>query len=285
MIIIKKTEDLRLYLEQIRNNHRSVGFVPTLGALHKGHISLIKTAKDTNAVVVCSIFVNRAQFNDPADYARYPVTLEEDIYKLETNGCDILFLPSEGEIYPDGIHGQSKYDLGNLENILEGKFRPGHFQGVCMVMDRLLQIVGPDDLYLGQKDFQQCLVITRLVMQKGWGKDIHIHICPIVREEDGLAMSSRNRLLDDDERIEASGIFDILQYIRSNIGKRPLAELKQKAVEDLVAKQFLVDYVEIANADNLQPWKDGDSLKKVVVLVAAYLGKVRLIDNLLIAQD
>jgi pantoate--beta-alanine ligase len=285
MIIIKKAEDLQLLLEKIKNKSQSVGFIPTMGALHEGHISLIQTAKEMNDFIVCSVFVNRAQFNDAADYNRYPSTLEDDLYKLENNECDLVFIPAEREIYPGGIEDHRKYDLGYLESVLEGKYRPGHFQGVCMVMDKLLQIVKPDDLYLGQKDFQQCMVIKKLIEENGWSKQIKVHICPIVREADGLAMSSRNRLLDDEERELAPEIFKALMFVRENFQKIPLENIKKQAVERLNSKQFKVDYVEIADADSLIALNDSDKGKKAVGLVAAYLDHVRLIDNILIAQD
>src|ERR1700680_422785 len=164
MIIFKKAKDLQNYLEICRQKDQSqpgqqtgIGFVPTMGALHDGHISLLKTSAKENQISVCSIFVNPAQFNDPNDFKQYPSTLEQDIYKLEMNGCDILFLPNVEEIYPDGIDKRRYYDLGYLETILEGEFRPGHFHGVCMAVEKLLDLVQPDQLYLGQKDYQQCL--------------------------------------------------------------------------------------------------------------------------------
>jgi len=163
MIILKKSQELQQQLNDYREKGESVGFVPTMGALHDGHLSLLKSSKAENTVTVCSIFVNPAQFNDSSDFAKYPSTLDQDIYKLETAGCDILFLPSVEEIYPAGISERKEYDLGYLNTILEGKFRPGHFQGVCMAVERLLEIVLPNNLYLGQKDFQQCMIIIRLI--------------------------------------------------------------------------------------------------------------------------
>ena len=169
-----------------------------MGALHNGHVSLISQSKKKTDITVCSIFVNHAQFNNPDDFEKYPSTIENDILLLEESGCDILFIPSEDEIYPDAASKNKHFELGYLEKVLEGEFRPGHFQGVCLVVERLLNIVEPDFLFLGQKDYQQCLVIKKLIslMQK----NIKVIICPILREKNGLAMSSRNLRLNEEEK-------------------------------------------------------------------------------------
>ena len=197
MILFKKANDLRKWLDAQHKNGKRIGFVPTMGALHPGHISLIKKSKTENPVTVCSIFINPSQFNDPADFKKYPVTIETDIDMLEEADCDALFLPGSEEIYPDGYSNSKLYDIGYLETVLEGKYRPGHFQGVCMVVDRLLDIVQPDQLFLGQKDYQQCMVIKRLLILKGQTDKIGLSICPTLREADGLAMSSRNLRLSE----------------------------------------------------------------------------------------
>jgi len=196
MITFKKTNELQEQLDQCRLKNGCIGFVPTMGALHDGHLSLLKTSLRENKFTVCSIFVNPAQFNDPNDFKKYPSTINEDLSKLETNGCDILFLPSVEEVYPDGFEVRKKYDLGYLDTLLEGEFRPGHFQGVCMAVEKLLLIVRPDKLYLGQKDYQQCMIITRLIQLMGLEEKVNVRICPILREKDGLAMSSRNMRLN-----------------------------------------------------------------------------------------
>jgi pantoate--beta-alanine ligase len=168
MIIFKHRAELQEYLHTQAISKDSIGFVPTMGALHAGHLSLLKKCRETCKVAVCSIFVNPTQFNNPGDFKKYPKTIEKDILLLEENGCDVLFFPDEKEIYPDKNSEKKHFDLGYLETILEGKFRPGHFQGVCLVVEKLLNIVEPDFLFLGQKDFQQCMVIRRLIelMQK-----------------------------------------------------------------------------------------------------------------------
>jgi pantoate--beta-alanine ligase len=253
-----------------------------MGALHDGHLSLLKTSTQENRVSICSIFVNPAQFNDPNDFKKYPSTLEQDILKLETNGCDILFLPHVEEIYPDGINNKKHYDLGYLETILEGEFRPGHFQGVCMAVEKLLLIVRPDKLYLGQKDYQQCMIITRLIALIELEKEIGIKICPILREKDGLAMSSRNMLLDQEQRARAPALYETLIFLNQNIGKGSLTDLKKEAIHLLQQKGFKPDYVEIADAETLKPINEWDARRNILGLVAAYNGSVRLIDNMLL---
>jgi pantoate--beta-alanine ligase len=282
MIIFKKAADLRHYLAEQKKRKRSVGFAPTMGALHQGHISLLEASKKDNDVTVSSIFINPAQFNDPTDFEKYPVTIEKDIYILEKAGCDILFLPSVREIYPDGLTNHKQYDLGQLETLLEGKFRPGHFQGVCMVVERLLNIVGPGKLYLGQKDYQQCMVIKRLIQLMGIEKDTILVVCPTLREPDGLAMSSRNMRLNEEERKRAVAIYNVLTGIKNNLQPSSLINLINKAVEELVVKGFRVDYVEIADAITLEPVTEWDGRQKLVALVAAFNNQVRLIDNMLI---
>jgi pantoate--beta-alanine ligase len=220
MILFKKTEDLHKWLESQQKKNKPIGFVPTMGALHAGHISLIDASIEMGNITICSIFVNPTQFNDPKDFKKYPVTLEKDIYLLEKAGCNVLFLPEEKEIYPNGITRNMHYDLGYLETILEGKYRPGHFQGVCMVVYRLLNIVQPDHLYLGQKDYQQCMVITKLIELMKQEKKININICPTQREENGLAMSSRNMRLNEQGQNKSAAIYRNLVMIKENFKTR-----------------------------------------------------------------
>ena len=281
MIIFKTIHQLKDHLDSCRNKKQKIGFVPTMGALHEGHISLIKTSKEENAVTVCSIFVNPVQFNDPKDFEKYPITIEKDIYMLESQGCDILFLPAVKEIYPDGFEKKDHYDLGYLENILEGKYRPGHFQGVCMVVDRLLNIVMPDRLYLGQKDFQQCMVIKKLIELKGMADKIETRICPIMREPDGLAMSSRNLRLNGAQRSKATIIYETLVFLKENFNKTSPDELKKQALKRLEQQGFRPDYVEIADPLTLMPFTEKKISGPAVGLIAAYLDEVRLIDNMM----
>ena len=282
MILFKKATDINAYLLKRREKGNSIGFIPTMGALHPGHISLLNTSKKSDSISVCSIFVNPAQFNDAKDFDNYPSTIEKDVDALEKAGCDVLFLPTLTEIYPDGTACIEKYELGYLETVLEGKYRPGHFQGVCMVVDRLLNIIAANELYIGQKDYQQCMVIKKLIKLKQI--KTHINICPTLRETDGLAMSSRNVRLADRDRKQALKIFETLLFIKNNLNPGDLKRLKQLSVQNLKDAGFTVDYVEIANAGNLKIIDDWDGNTKLVAVAAAFLGNVRLIDNMLL-QD
>ncbi|HVM88121.1 MAG TPA: pantoate--beta-alanine ligase [Puia sp.] len=283
MIIIKTINDLQHCLQQQVKKGLNIGFVPTMGALHKGHLSLINASKSVCGYTVCSIFVNPVQFNDPTDFNKYPSTLEQDILILEKNKTDILFLPSIDTIYPNGTKNLEHYDLGYLETILEGKYRPGHFQGVCQVMNRLLNIVQPQHLFMGQKDYQQCMVVKKLIKMSGL--DINFHTCPTEREADGLAMSSRNLRLNEAERKNAVAIYHSLTYLKEHIAALHFDELKKYVSNILLKNNFKVDYVEIADADTLeckQSYKKKDNL---VALIAAYQNEIRLIDNMVLKGE
>ncbi|HET6993546.1 MAG TPA: pantoate--beta-alanine ligase [Chitinophagaceae bacterium] len=280
MVLLKKKDDIRRYLDRKKQQGVRVGFVPTMGALHQGHISLVESSRKDNSITVCSIFVNPAQFNDPKDFEKYPVTIDRDINMLEAAGCDVLFLPALEEIYPDGTKTGEKFELGYLETILEGKYRPGHFQGVCMVMQRLLEIVMPGSLYLGQKDYQQCMVIKKLINDNF--ERIVTVVCPIIREPDGLAMSSRNMRLNEEERKKAPAIYSALQSLQQNLQKEDLQSLKSETTTRLTKLGFKVDYIEIADASTLLPVTEWNGSQKLVALAAAFLNEVRLIDNLLL---
>lgn len=281
MILFKKAGELHKYLDAQRKEGKKAGFVPTMGALHAGHISLVESSKMTNDTTVSSIFINPTQFNNQTDFDKYPVTIEKDIYMLEKAGCDILFLPSVTEIYPSSFVNQY-YHLGYLETLLEGKYRPGHFQGVCMVVHRLLDIVRPDNLYLGQKDYQQCMVIAKLIELTGMSDLVKLNIAPTLREKDGLAMSSRNMRLNEEERKKASAIYQSLLFINTNLQKGNIIHLKSEAADQLTAKGFKVDYVEICDAKDLSVADNWDGEQKLVALIAAFNNEVRLIDNLLL---
>jgi len=250
-----------------------------MGALHQGHLSLIEAAKKNNAVTVCSIFVNPTQFNNQDDFKHYPVTVEKDIELLLTIGCDILFLPSKEEIYPAG-YMPKHYELGKLENIFEGYYRPGHFQGVCQVVDRLLQIVQPNRLYMGAKDYQQCKVIAKLLAITGRDGQVSLSIISTLREADGLAMSSRNLRLDTEQRVLAPLIFQNLSFISDNRKNKTLSDLANEGKENLEKNGFDVDYLTVVDADTLG--EVNEQTKERIVLVAAAIGSIRLIDNLLL---
>lgn len=275
MIIFKKADALSHYLKMQQDKGKTIGFVPTMGALHAGHMSLVEACRSKNDITVCSIFVNPTQFNNPDDFAKYPNTITADIAVLTGAETGILFLPSREEIYPAG-HIKKNYDLGLLEQLLEGRFRPGHFQGVCEVMERLLDIVHPDQLYLGQKDYQQCMVISRLVHMLQL--DLRLAFMPTLREADGLAMSSRNLRLNADERSKAAGIFETLTWVKNNFEKMDNAALELEACTRLAKQGMQVDYVVIADAETLHPVAGKE--RQAIALAAASVGQVRLIDNL-----
>ena len=290
MIVFKRIADLTAWLEKQRNSGKSIGFVPTLGALHEGHISLINISKKASQITVCSIFVNPTQFNDPKDFEKYPVTLEKDIALLEKAAVDVLFHPGVSELYPAGTTGLEHYDLGRLETLLEGKSRPGHFQGVCQVMSRLLTVVRPDQLFMGQKDYQQCMVIQRLLALMGL--PTQLQKCPIIRERDGLAMSSRNLRLTPPQRTRATAIYRALLLIKEQ-GRRSVDTAIREAEALLKQADFQIDYITIADAATLEPVDPVAAARTaatpapgipsdLVALIAAFQGDIRLIDNMLI---
>lgn len=281
MIIFKRISDLQQWLHKRKIDNKILGFVPTMGALHQGHISLIEHSIAKTDITVCSIFINPTQFNDVNDYAKYPVTLENDIRLLESVGTDILFLPFTNEIYPEGLGVDvlEHYDLGKLETILEGFYRPGHFQGVCNVVNRLLKIVDPDLLLLGQKDYQQCMVLKKMIDIKNLRS--RIEIVSTLRENNGLAMSSRNIRLTPEGIEIASTIFKALNYINENFTKINLEDCKSNARNMILSAGFeKVDYVEICDFDTLEPLAFKNKTNKAVALVAAFIEGVRLIDNI-----
>jgi pantoate--beta-alanine ligase len=282
MNIVRQTAELRDQLNSIKEKREAIGFVPTMGALHQGHLSLIKQSKANTARTVCSIFVNPAQFNDPKDYARYPNTIEKDLSMLEAAGTDIVFIPSVNEVYPNGTRELEHYQLGYLETILEGHYRPGHFQGVAQVMSRLLKIILPNQLFMGQKDYQQCMVIQKLIRLIELDQQVKLQVCATVREADGLAMSSRNLRLNDDERKKAVGISKALAFAKNEIIPGDLTRLEIEATTLLTASGFKVDYFEIAKADSLELVNEWDGQTKLVALAAAFINQVRLIDNMLL---
>lgn len=283
MIIFKKRIDISNYIVNHKKTTGKIGFIPTMGALHKGHITLIEASKKTDTLTICSIFVNPTQFNNTADFETYPVTIEKDIDLLEKAGCNVLFLPSVDEIYPADSSTTLPYELGFIETVLDGKYRPGHFQGVCNVVKRLLDIVQPNMIYLGQKDYQQCMVIKKLI--ELIQSPTQIIVCPTLRESDGLAMSSRNMRLTPVERIKAVRISEVLLFIKQQIKPGNLEDLKKRSINYLTNEGYKVDYVEIAKATNLRLVQNWDGKTKLVALVAAFLNEVRLIDNRIVSEE
>lgn len=256
----------------------TIGFVPTMGALHQGHLSLIARAKRECNLVVCSIFVNPTQFNDPKDLEKYPRPIEADIAKLEQAGCDILFNPDVTEMYAG--NEQWHLDIGELEHLLEGKSRPGHYQGVTQVVYKLFSIVEPDNAYFGQKDFQQVLVINRMV--ELLKMSVQVVMCPIERENDGLAMSSRNVHLTANDREHALILSKTLNHVKNNFSSTDIITLKQQAETAISSEpSVMLDYFEIADAETLHPANQNTA--NIVALVAARVGATRLIDNMIIS--
>lgn len=258
----------------------TVGFVPTMGALHDGHLSLLQRANQENTISVCSIFVNPTQFNDPNDYNAYPKTIEADMQLLQENGCDALFLPTEAEIYSAPAYRQRSYDLSPLDERWEGANRPGHFQGVCMVVHRLLEIIPTHRLYLGQKDFQQYLILKHLVNHiLQW--PIAVVPCPIIREADGLAMSSRNVRLSPQERQDSLVLFAALQHLKETLPFQPLDTCLAEAKALLAKAPSLqeVDYLSVVDPIDLSPIADFAQADNLLAIVAAHFPHARLIDN------
>ena len=280
MKLFKQAGDLQLHLSKLNLEGKKTGFMPTMGALHNGHISLLNLSKQDCDVTVCSIFINPTQFNDKKDFDNYPITVGDDIRLLENSLCDVLYLPQANEIYPDGTDELEHYDLGTLETILEGKYRLGHFQGVCQVVHRLLDIVSPNCLFLGQKDYQQCMVVMHLM--KLIQNPVRVEIGPTLREASGLAMSSRNQRLSQKQKEQATAIYKMLTYIQAANKSLSPEILVNHATDYLLSNGFTkVDYVTIADCDTLKPATDRWP-SKAVALIAAFIGEVRLIDNMII---
>lgn len=281
MVIFKTVAQLKEYLSGKAKNGNRIGFIPTMGALHSGHISLINKSKKDEMFTVCSIFLNPTQFNDKNDYDKYPVSTNADIELLLQAGCDALFLPSVDEIYPGGTDKVKSYEFGYLETILEGAHRPGHFKGVGQVVGRLLEIVTPDKLYIGQKDYQQCMIITKLKELMGL-MDLEVVICPTSREQDGLAMSSRNRRLTEPQRALAGLLYQCLVSIQTKKENGSFRVVQKECTDLLQAKGFNTEYIALANADNLQLLDEYDNSVPMIALIAAKTGEIRLIDNILL---
>ena len=268
--------DIQRFVEEKHNLGLKVGFVPTMGALHEGHLSLINRAKNDNDIVVSSVFVNPIQFNNPTDLEKYPRTPELDIEKLKNAGCDAVFMPSVEEMYPEKV--EDHYDFGDLERVMEGACRPGHFNGVAIVVRKLFEIVNPDRAYFGEKDFQQLAIIKKMVANLNMG--LEIVPCPIIRENDGLAMSSRNVRLNEAERAIAPKIFATLNDAVSKKDSMSPAEMREYALAKYAEiKEFDVEYVEITDEINLQSITNWDECEHARIFVALQLGPVRLIDN------
>jgi len=276
--IIKTIAALQNHLQK-QSSQKPVGLVPTMGALHNGHLSLIKTAQAQAAMVVCSIFVNPTQFTNISDLEKYPKPVEADLSKLEQAQCDILFMPDVQEMYPQKEHWH--LNIGEIEHRLEGKFRPGHYQGVMQIVYKLFMAVKPDLAFFGQKDFQQIRVIEKMTELKKL--PVKLVACPIIREADGLAMSSRNIHLSDQERKHALVLSWALSQLKKSYVKEASPELRKEAMELISAEpQVQLEYLEIVNMDNLNQ-DTSDPTQGIIALLAAKVGQTRLIDNMILS--
>ncbi|HXH99686.1 MAG TPA: pantoate--beta-alanine ligase [Sphingobacteriaceae bacterium] len=278
MKIFTAQKTLSEYLLKEKKNGRSIGFVPTMGALHNGHLSLINGATEKTDLVVVSIFVNPTQFNDAKDLVNYPRPLDADLAKLNTVKCDVLFMPEVSEMYSENEYWEP--DLDGLDIILEGKQRPGHYKGVTQIVNKLFNVVKPDIAFFGQKDYQQFLVISKLISITG--SDIELVMCPIIREKDGLAMSSRNVLLSEEERQIALILSGVLNQAKKDFDDTTIVNLKSNAITSLKSTKGLsLDYFEVCDAKSLQPVINKNK-KDIIALVAASIGSTRLIDNIIL---
>ena len=270
-----------LLLKSIEN--RTLGFIPTMGALHSGHLSLVKKSCSENDFTICSIFVNPTQFDNSQDLKKYPSQLNSDLILLEESGCDFVFTPSIEEIYPENYQPKT-YSFGLLENVMEAVNRPGHFSGVAMVVSRLFSIVKPQKAYFGEKDFQQLAIVKSMVAQDKI--PVQIIACPIVREPSGLAMSSRNSRLTEHQRRASSRIYSRLCQVLKMQPNHTIAELKNWVLQEFNKDSDLVlEYFEISNPNTLAPSFNWSSSATHIACIAIFVGEVRLIDNILLRID
>jgi pantoate--beta-alanine ligase len=278
MEIFKEIHPLKVFLKNNRLRGNSIGLVPTMGALHKGHISLIETSRQQNQITVCSIYVNPTQFNNADDLLKYPRTLDLDLSLLEKTGCDAVFYPNNEEMYPE--KSVVKFDFGELDKVMEGKFRPGHFSGVALVVSKFFNIVTPDHAYFGQKDWQQYAVIQKLVDELKFG--LTLHCVETLREPDGLAMSSRNLRLDEVQRKKAIVLYQSLLQAKEALNAGKPIEAVKKQVEEKISQQGVrLEYFEIADSKNLNLLESVKEKKnRAILCIAGFVGEVRLIDNI-----
>ena len=277
MKVLKSKKTLIDYVERQREMGKKIGFAPTMGALHEGHLSLYKAAKKENDEVISSIFVNPTQLNNPDDFQKYPKTLEKDIELLEKAGVDAVYVPNVEEMYPDGLNSK-KYDFDGLENEMEGKYRPGHFDGVGTIVEELFRQVQPHNAYFGEKDYQQLAIIKKMVEKTKL--PVKIHGVPTLREEDGLAMSSRNVRLTETQRKEATIIYETLTKVKEWFKVISLEEIKQKVTDIFRNSNFELEYFVIADEEMLKEANAIDENKEYRAFIVAYADTVRLIDNM-----
>lgn len=277
MKVLKSKKTLIDYVERQREMGKKIGFAPTMGALHEGHLSLYKAAKKENDEVISSIFVNPTQFNNPDDFQKYPKTLEKDLELLEKAGVEAVYVPNIEEMYPDGLNSK-KYDFDGLENEMEGKYRPGHFDGVGTIVEELFRQVQPHNAYFGEKDYQQLAIIKKMVEKTKL--PVKIHGVPTLREEDGLAMSSRNVRLTETQRKEATIIYETLIKVKEWFKVISLEEIKERVTDIFRNSNFELEYFVIADEETLKKANAIDEEKEYRAFIVAYADTVRLIDNM-----
>jgi pantoate--beta-alanine ligase len=280
MEIFKQIAPLKAFLKDLRLQGKSIGMVPTMGALHLGHLSLIKASQQQNQITVCTVFVNPTQFNNANDLLKYPRTLGKDTEMLKEVRCDVLFCPEIAEVYP--IPSSIQLDFGRLDKIMEGQFRPGHFSGVGIVVSKLFHIIDPDHAYFGQKDWQQFAILRQLVEELDF--NVQIHSIPTLRESDGLALSSRNLRLNPNERQYANVFYRALMAAKASLATGvKIAEVK-KSVKKLVEEQpgVTLEYFEVADSKNLSSIENVEGADRPIMCIAGYVGEIRLIDNMFV---
>jgi len=284
MLVLETVKEMKEYARKVRKEGKKIGFVPTMGYLHDGHLSLVRKARNESDLVVVSVFVNPTQFGPNEDYDRYPRDLKRDLKILKEEKVDVAFVPSVGEMYPAGY--STYVYVERLSSILCGRSRPGHFRGVATVVLKLFNIVMPTRAYFGQKDAQQFRIIRKMV--EDLNLDVELVECPIIREEDGLAMSSRNLYLSPEERKQAVALYESLKLAQElyDSGERNVDKIKN-AMRRKIAKYPLVriDYIEVVTEDTLESTKYMEENREYIVAVAAYLGKARLIDNIILGRQ
>ncbi|MFZ4799851.1 MAG: pantoate--beta-alanine ligase [Bacteroidia bacterium] len=281
MIVFKTVKTLQTYLNTQKGGGKSIGFVPTMGALHHGHISLIQKSKAETDLTICSIFVNPTQFNNTADLEKYPRTASADMKLLAIENCDVLFMPNVLEMYPNG-QAKNTEDYGEITQVLEGEKRPGHFDGVITIVSRLFEIIEPHKTFFGQKDYQQCMVVQELV--KRHFPAIELFIEPTVRQKEGLALSSRNARLSEAQQIEALNISKAMFFVKENWGTESIENLIAGAIKIIeTQKSLTIEYFTICNKTSLKALNgNSDNYKEAVILTAVFCGDIRLIDNLIV---
>ena len=283
MYLFKKVKDLQAFLQQEKKKGSRIGFTPTMGALHIGHLSLIQRALQSNQISVCSVFVNPTQFNQATDLETYPRPIEQDIELLEQAGNQVLFLPTVEEVYPNDLDTTVSIDLNGLDEAMEGAHRPGHFKGVVQVVKRFLDIIQPHELFMGQKDYQQFCIIEHMIRQLAL--PVEIVMCPTVRESSGLAQSSRNRRLSPSARQAASNIYKQLQLAIQRFSQQSAAAAKTSYFQALEDLGFKPEYIDFVDGHTLKEVERLDAAERIVVCTAVWVEGVRLIDNIVVKSE